>query len=449
MTEVGKTQLKLIEKAKEYLQKNLSNKVNVHSSSFCYFPSYGINPGYAKLKLWEKGTKNIFNSFAVFCKDIIAISLLHNHQITNNSKKVNAYNKIIVSWAIKENFLPDGSFYDRYFQTNSRKISDSLWFLVGGDEILQKKVDNNIIIFTKKSDKKKYNFFLLLKIILKNIINSKFNINKILHKICWSAEYSKIVFYEFNKFVNNNVEKVIMPYEAQPFQNTIFREIKKINKNIKTIGYVHAFPAGLPSSYIFRDGSPDELILNSEEQQNCFVNYLNWDRGRLRILPSARYQINSKNMSGYIYLPYTIKSSNRIIKLLEEFILQYDKKDIQKLIVKNHPLKKNSRIHGEVVKKIDNLLIKYDSFFSKNSTSKQISVFFGATSASIEALERGVDEVIHICDDPVFDSYSSVLWPSLKVIKINDNIFKYQLLKKGNLIELGNDNEIFKKFYFN
>ena len=26
----------------------------------------------------------------------------------------------------------------RYFQTNSRKINDSLWFLVGAEEILQK-----------------------------------------------------------------------------------------------------------------------------------------------------------------------------------------------------------------------------------------------------------------------------------------------------------------------
>ena len=449
MVEVGNIQLELIAKAREYLKNNLNNKINVHSSSFCFFCSYAINPGYAKLKLWENGIKNIFSSFVVFCKDIIAISLLNNHQITNSSEKINTYNKIIVSWAIKENFLSNGSYYDRYFKINSREVSDSLWFLVGADEISQEKIDNNIIIFTKKSEKKKYNFFFLLKIIFKSIIHSKFNFNKIFHKISWSAEYSNVIFNEFNKFIDNNVKKIIMPYEAQPFQNTIFREIKKISKNIKTIGYVHAFPAGLPSGYIFRDGSPDELILNSEEQQNCFVNYLDWDRNRLKILPSARYKINSENMSGYIYLPYTIKSSNQIIKLLEKFIMQYDKKNIQNLIVKNHPLKKNSRIHEETVKKINNLLIKYDSFFSKDNNNKKISVFFGATSASIEALERGVDEVIHICDDPVFDSYSSVLWPSLKVIKINDNIFKYQLLKKGNLIEFGNDNENFKKSYFN
>ena len=157
MIEVGNVQLELIAKAKEYIKKNLNNKINVHSSSFCYFPSYAINPGYAKLKLWEKGIKSILNSFLVFFKDIIAIALLHNHQITNSPKKINSYNKIIVSWVIKENFLSNGSYYDRYFQTNSREVKDSLWFLLGWDEILQEKIDDNIVIFKKKIKKNKYN----------------------------------------------------------------------------------------------------------------------------------------------------------------------------------------------------------------------------------------------------------------------------------------------------
>ena len=64
----------------------------------------------------------------------------------------------------------------------------------------------------------------------------------------------------------------------------------------------------------------------------------------------------------------------------------------------------------------------------------------------MEALERGV-EVIHICDDPVFQCYSSTLCPSIKVIKINENIYEYQLLKKGNLIQLGDSSKAFKEGY--
>ena len=66
----------------------------------------------------------------------------------------------------------------------------------------------------------------------------------------------------------------------------------------------------------------------------------------------------------------------------------------------------------------------------------------------MEALERGA-EVIHICDDPVFQSYSSVLFPSIKVKKIDDNTYEYQLLKKGNLIQLGDSSKVFKEDYIN
>ena len=69
-------------------------------------------------------------------------------------------------------------------------------------------------------------------------------------------------------------------------------------------------------------------------------------------------------------------------------------------------------------------------------------------STPIEALERNL-EVIHICDDPVFQRYSSVLWPSIKVKKIDDNTYAYQLLKKGNLIQLGYGSKVFKEDYIN
>ena len=77
-----------------------------------------------------------------------------------------------------------------------------------------------------------------------------------------------------------------------------------------------------------------------------------------------------------------------------------------------------------------------------------MSIFIGATASIIEALERGV-EVIHICDDPVLQSYSSDLWPSIKVSEINENTFEYTLLKKGNLIKFGDGDKIFEKFYVN
>ena len=73
-------------------------------------------------------------------------------------------------------------------------------------------------------------------------------------------------------------------------------------------------------------------------------------------------------------------------------------------------------------------------------------IFIGTTGSIIEALERG-SEVIQICDDPFFDIYSPRIWPSIKVIKIDEYIYSYKLKKKGNLIKLGNKKNNLKKIF--
>ena len=59
-----------------------------------------------------------------------------------------------------------------------------------------------------------------------------------------------------------------MPYESQPFQNKIFKLSKNINSKVKTIGYIHAFPVGLPTNYLFKEGSPEKLIVNGNLQRS-------------------------------------------------------------------------------------------------------------------------------------------------------------------------------------
>ena len=446
--EIGNIQLELISKAKKYLERNLNENINVYNSGFCYFCAFGLTPGYARLKLWNEGFKNILFTIKVLFKDIISISKLKNYCITNNVEISEKYNNIIVSWAKKSDFLENGTYFDRYFKISSKDINYSLWFLIYEDEILPEKINNNILIFTKSKKKFKYNFFYLFKYIAKNIISSKFSLKKLFHKISWFTAFSSIVGDSIKNFINNDTRTVIMPYEAQPFQNTIFKTTKKINKKIKTIGYVTSFPCGLPTYYIFRDGSPEELIVNGEDQRYFFVNYLNWNNNQIRVLPSTRFAKKSENMSGYIYLPIALNSTDIIIKSLENFFVKNKEKSISNLIIKNHPYATHSKIHLKIIKQINELKLSYKSFFSNKKDNNRISIFIGATGSIIEALERGVD-VIHICDDPIFESYSSVLWPSIKVTKIDNNTFNYQLLKKGNLIKFGEENKLFINSYLN
>ena len=239
-----------------------------------------------------------------------------------------------------------------------------------------------------------------------------------------------------------------MPYEGQPFQNAIFKESKRINDRLKTIGYVHSFPVGLPTNFLSREGSPEKLIVNGDDQYYCFKKYLNWKADQLSILPSSRFLKDSEDMSGYIFLPITFNSVDKIFYYLKKFFNNYHKNIFQNFIIKNHPFSKQSKKHLRMIEKINDLLSKLKNSNLKENNKNKTSIFIGVTSAIIEALERGVD-VIHICENPVFESYSKDLWPSIQVTRIDENIFKYQLLKKGNLIQLGDDNKIFKTYYLN
>ena len=72
-----------------------------------------------------------------------------------------------------------------------------------------------------------------------------------------------------------------------------------------------------------------------------------------------------------------------------------------------------------------------------NFRNSNLSIFIGASGAVAEYLERGI-EAIHIGDNPSTDFYTSKLYPNLRVKKIKQNIYKYSLVKKGNLLKLGN-----------
>ena len=90
---VSNIQLELIDKAKKYLQKKSYENINVHNSGRCYFLAWAPTPGYAILKLWQKGFKTIFNLFKIFCKDIISISSFYNYYLINELETNNIMNE--------------------------------------------------------------------------------------------------------------------------------------------------------------------------------------------------------------------------------------------------------------------------------------------------------------------------------------------------------------------
>ena len=62
------------------------------------------------------------------------------------------YNKIIVTWGLKNCFLPDGSYQDRYFKINSKDIDGWLWFLIYNDEVFwgDDRLEDAIVFSSRK-----------------------------------------------------------------------------------------------------------------------------------------------------------------------------------------------------------------------------------------------------------------------------------------------------------
>ena len=86
-----------------------------------------------------------------------------------------------------------------------------------------------------------------------------------------------------------------------------------------------------------------------------------------------------------------------------------------------------SKKHLKIIVKIQNLIRKYKQKFNKKS--KKFSIFIGSTTSIILALEQK-KQVIHICEDPIFDSFNNGIWKDLIVTKIDKFIFKYSLKQK-------------------
>ena len=95
----------------------------------------------------------------------------------------------------------------------------------------------------------------------------------------------------------NNFKSILVAYEAQPFQNTIFKEIKELNKDIKLIGYLHSTQP-LPIIFMYKLGAPDLLLVHGSSQVYHLSKYFGWPEEKLRLIPSLRYQ--KKYLTQYI-----------------------------------------------------------------------------------------------------------------------------------------------------
>ncbi|MAJ45469.1 MAG: hypothetical protein CMF96_12110 [Candidatus Marinimicrobia bacterium] len=430
------SQLVLINNIKNFIKKSEDKGIPTYGSGTFYFAPFGDSRGFGKIISNQNILKGLIINLKIFFKDIYKIAFLGRFKIVSNPD-LKKYKNIIVNWATKKSFDKHGSYYDKHLNTYSDKNKNILWFLILIDKNIPKKIGKNIVLIA--NEKKKFNIKYLLNTI-KASLKAK-NLSNLLNDLSYLSLLAKFIYLNFDKFLSKKTNKILMPYEGQPFQNAIFKKAHQINKKIKTIGFLHSFPIGLPLNLIKRDGAPKKIIVSSISQSYCLRNFLGWKKKEIKILASTRLRVSSNiHMNNKIFLPITFNSQKKILDNLNNFILNSDI-NLANVQIRNHPSCLQSRKHLSLIKKIKKLL----KGTGNKKIKKKISIFIGATGSVMEALERNV-ETIHICENPTLESYSKKLWKFIKIKKINDYVNKYNTYKKNQLIIFGKNVSLYKKY---
>jgi len=435
MNDIGFKQLYLISKVKRYFRELKSIDIDVSKSSFCYIPSYGLNPGNTKLLKWIDSKLINIQNIKIILSHILAITSYHNYELLNFKQK--QYKYLLITWGKKKNFK-NKKFIDTLLNINSNINKKSLFFVIYLEKNLPKFIPKNVILIHKKNYSRSLLFF--FKELFKNLIKYRFNLKKFIHYFSAQTIFAE----KINEYLNvilrkNEIDKVILPYEGQPFQNFI---ISKLNKKIKTYGIVHSILPALPTNLIKRKGSPKYIFVSGKQQKKILTNYLGWSKNRITINKSLRFKKSiDKSISGSIFFPINLSNTNRITLNFNNVLDNFSKNYFPSLKIRNHPAMIKSKIHLKLKKNLERLIVKNKLKINKK-LNKRLCIFIGPTSSVIEILAKKF-HVIHIPINPILDIYDKKLYSGL-ILDKKDNFYIYKKLNQNNIILFGNKNYNFK-----
>ncbi len=434
-----KTSIRLnILNSKKYLKKYTYTKYYPDGNLSFYLASYTKSIGYYILKkIFNIKPKNFFESFIYIVSDVY-FGINYSIKTVTSKQFKNSFSRIVLTWGFKKDFDNKGVFYDKYFNTYSSNQKKILWLIIYLDNELPKKIQSNLILVKIKGNKI-LNLYSWLKFLLLNIPKIFKGLDFFLVNISSLNFFSKKIISSLRNILNKNYKEIIIPYEGQPFQNTIIKFFKNKDKNILITGYIHSPPVAVPTNFIHKQYSPDRIFLNGKDQLFCFNNILGWPKKKLNYIPSLRFRKTKLNKNiklkkkRKIFIPYIVKRHNQVISRLK-----YVHKKISNLngyILQNHPAAKNFKSNLKLISMMQEIID------SKSPLKKGLYdlIFVGHSGGITEFLENGY-KVLHVCEDPEFECFQSDIWKSIKTTEISKHIFSYKLKKKGNLIKFGKNN---------
>ncbi len=367
---------------------------------------------------------NLIESFKLLYRKIRVENTSYNF-IKNFSEKKKRKLNLIISYQGDKN-----KNIDTYFSSNRKKSKNSIWLIINLAESIQS-LDYDSIILNRKSRGSK---FLALA-------------TAILYYPIWVLKAKKSIFENLfftkldqliNELPTQDITRVFLPYEAQPFQKFLINKLKKKNKKINIIGYAHGGLPSLPLEY-FYNKKIYKFYVHSLIEKKILTNNLGWDKKKIQVTKSFRFTKKSKIKKNLIYLPLSFTLNRKLIIDIQHLSRKYCLKNFK---VINHPSMFDSKKH-KILKGIVDNLIKISN--NKGQTPNNISIFIGVTGSILEGLQNGIN-IVHIMNNPEFELYSNYLWKDFLINKMSERIYLYKLKRGNTLIQYSKENYFIKKF---
>jgi hypothetical protein len=364
-----------------------------------------------------------FTKIVNYLKEFVGSAKALGFQLANNYN-IDKFDKLVVTTGRCSDISSTGVYHDKYFNESSKDHPGILWFVINLDNRVPRKIDKNVLFFTNNSNKFVFikNFIFL---IVKKIFFFLWDKNKFFYLEILSEEIWKNIYNSIN---TAKIKTIVTPYEGQPFQNYLYYKLKKLNKKIKTIGYVHA-TQGLPIHLFKRDGAPELLYVHGSDQKYHLTKFFGWNKKLVKNIPSLK--IRAKNKQKYqntIFLPFYIENKKFYLKNFEQLIKILKKKLPNNLKIKIHPQKLSDKKHIDFKKSLSLILKK----FKLNKKIKYCGpIIIGPASIVLEVLENKL-EVYQIHKNILLDGYSSYYWPNINVRAIKKNSISHYKIRKIN-----------------
>lgn len=443
--DIGNNQVKLLKFAKDYVNKTEAKLINSGTSSLCFFSSWFPNMGYAKLKLFSSGYLYLPKYLFLLSKNLLSIAKYNDYSLANRRQDNSLYNKVIISNCTASSFDEDGNFFDNNFNLNSGNCTSILWFLTSVDNKFPKNLNHNVRILYKNKNKK-YSFVFLIKTILSILKQNIYSVKNIKHEIFVDSFFSRyFAKFFFDEIIGGNFKLAAFPYEGQPFLHNVTFLFKKKYNNIVTVGYHSSLPP-IPTSLLYRVGSPDVLLVNGDDQLFYLQTFLNWDLNKVRKISSQKFTNKSNDeILNCVYLPYIIFSEKIILNTIDSYLNIAKDFSLLKLTVKIHPSQIDNPHHIKMMAKINKILMKHKTKF-KNNEGLRNSIVIGPSALVIEHLEKKIN-FVQLCVNPSFEVYSETIWPNIQARKVSKHLYTYNLKSFGKTLDLNKNKIDFNEFF--